>query len=115
VFIRSTFSDRMPELEWHRYFPRAREVELQMFPTTHEVVDLFAAVGLRPLTLVGLNHPFAPSLAEHAARLRMRAISTFEHLSEEEITEGFRRLDAAVALEHEPRPVNGISDLLVLG
>jgi hypothetical protein len=36
-------------------------------------------------------------------------------MSEEEIVEGFARLDAAVAQEQAPRPVVRSSDLLVLG
>lgn len=115
VFIRSTFADRMPDLDWHRYFPRAREIEMEMFPTVAEVVGVFAAAGLRQQALVQVRETFADSLAENAERLRTRAISTFDHLSEDEIREGFGRLDAAVALETEPRPVTALSDLLVLG
>ena len=47
--------------------------------------------------------------------MRMRAISTFEHMPEEKIAEGFARLDAAVAEEKQPRAVIRPSDLLVLG
>ena len=36
-------------------------------------------------------------------------------MTEEEIADGFRRLDAAVAAESEPQPVLGKEDLLVLG
>jgi ubiquinone/menaquinone biosynthesis C-methylase UbiE len=37
VLIRSTFADRLPDLWWHRFFPRAAEIEQQMFPTVAEV------------------------------------------------------------------------------
>jgi hypothetical protein len=63
---------------------------------------------------VTIQEQLAPSLSDYAERLRMRAISTFEHMSEEEIVEGFARLDAA-AQEQAPRPVVRSSDLLVLG
>ncbi len=115
VFIRSTFADRMPDLDWHRYFPRARDIELEMFPSVREVLDVFAPVGLCQKALVQVEESFAGSLADNAERLRTRAISTFDHLSEDEIREGFARLDAAVALETEPRPITSLSDLLVLG
>ena len=32
VLIRSTFAYRMPDLWWHRFFPRAIEIDKQMFP-----------------------------------------------------------------------------------
>jgi len=58
---------------------------------------------------------FANSLAESAARLRLRAISTFEYLTVEETEQGFAALDSAVAAETTPQPVEGMSDLLALG
>jgi ubiquinone/menaquinone biosynthesis C-methylase UbiE len=115
LLLRSTFSDRMPELEWMRYFPRARDIEMQMFPSSGEVMRLFATVRLSPVALVGIEEQLAPSLTEYAERLRLRALSTFEHMSEEEIAEGFAQMDVAVAEETQPRPVVRSSDLLVFG
>jgi len=113
VLLRSTFSDRIFELEWMRYFPRVRHIEMQMFPSSDEVIRLFAGAGLTPVALVAIEEQLAPSLTKYAERLRMRAISTFEHMSEAEIAEGFVRLDAAIAEEVQPRPVIHSSDLLV--
>jgi hypothetical protein len=115
VLIRSDFSDRMPDLRWHDFFPRAPAIEQEMFPSTTEVEDLFARVGLTRIALEPVHEQFAASLAETAARLRLRAISTFEHMTETEIAEGFAALDRAVAEETTPQPDEGISDLLVLG
>ncbi|BCM91897.1 demethylmenaquinone methyltransferase [Abditibacteriota bacterium] len=115
LLIRSTFSGRMPDLLWHHFFPRAGTIEMQMFPSVGEVVEVFAPVGLRFLDLEAVRERLASSLAESAARLHLRAISTFEHLSEAELTEGFARLDAAVAAETTPQPIDALSDLLVLG
>ena len=117
VLVRSTFADRIPDLLWHRCFPRARAVEEDMFPTVDEVVQVFSAVGLRPLVLDQVRHRFAPSVTEYAAQLRLRAVSTFEHLTEDEIAQGFAALDrdAATETETEPRPVEADCDLLVLG
>jgi len=114
LMIRSHFSDRMPEVHWHRWFPRARAVEMEMFPTLTEVTDLFADVGLKPLALDVVRETFSDSLAESARRLRTRAISTFEHLDEAEIEAGFRRMDAEIAAGPEG-PTHGDCDLLVLG
>ena len=114
VFIRGVFSDRMPDIDWHRYFPRARDIELAMFPTTAEVEDAFAPVGLKPVEMVRVREPMSASLAETAERLSHRAISTFEHLTEAEIEEGFARLSAAVAAEMTPVASYNDSDLMVL-
>lgn len=114
VLIRSVFADRMPDLRWHNFFPRARDIEMQMFPTSDTVIRLFADVGLRPITLTAIEEEFAPDLATYAARIRLRAISTFEHLSDEEFADGVARMDAAVAAATERQPVTAASDLLVL-
>jgi hypothetical protein len=105
----------MPELEWMRYFPRARDIEMRMFPSTGEVMRLFATVRLSPVAFVAIEEQLAPSLTEYAERLRLRALSTFEHMSEEEIAQGFARMDVAVAEETQPQPVVRLSDLLVFG
>jgi ubiquinone/menaquinone biosynthesis C-methylase UbiE len=115
VLMRSTFSDRICELEWMRYFPRVRDIETQMFPSSGEIIRLFSEAGLDAIALVAIEEQLAPSLSEYAARLRLRALSTFEHMSEDEIAAGFARLDAAVAKETPLRPVIRASDLLVLG
>ncbi|MFI5916264.1 class I SAM-dependent methyltransferase [Dactylosporangium sp. NPDC051541] len=115
VFIRSTFSDRMPDLLWHRFIPGARRVEQQMFPTLTEVTELFEAAGLTVLGLDRIRETAAPDLATYAQRLRLRAISTFEHLTADEIEQGFAALDRAVAAGDTPGPITMDSDLLVLG
>ena len=115
VLIRSTFSDRMPDLWWHQFFPRAVEIEKQMLPAVDEVTAAFSVTGLRALTLDTLCERFTGSLAESATRLRLRAISTFEHLTEQETAQGFAALDAAVLAGTPLQPMNNTSDLLVLG
>ncbi len=109
------FSDRFPDIHWHRYFPEAREVEKRMFPTLAEIEAMFAGVGLSRLSLTRISHSVSPSLAAFRERLSLRAISTFEHMSEDDIQRGFARLDAAVSAETEPQMVCTQGDLLVFG
>ena len=73
VLIRSTFTDRMPELVWHRYFPRARAIERELFPSRSETEALFTAAGLRVVALDRVREQVAPSLAAYARRLELRA------------------------------------------
>ncbi len=115
VLLRSTFADRLGYHAWHDFFPAARDIELRMFPTVAEVTDLFADVGLHPQALELVETRLSPSLAAYAERLRLRAISVFEHMTEADIARGFEALDAAVAAETLPKPVMGREDLLVLG
>jgi ubiquinone/menaquinone biosynthesis C-methylase UbiE len=114
VLIRSAFADRMPDLPWYRYFPGARVVDEQVFPRLDRVVETFAAAGLRLVTLDRARQRIAPTLAEWAGRLRLRGSSTFEHLTEAEIEAGFAALDADVAEETTPQPIDEDGDVLVL-
>ena len=116
ILVRSTFADRVHLLDtWHRFFPRAEEIERGMFPSVQEVKDVFARAGLGPVAFETVEVEIAPSLAAQAERLRLRAISTFEHMTEAEIAEGFERLEEVVRQETTPKPVTAKSDLLVLG
>ncbi|HEX3782388.1 MAG TPA: class I SAM-dependent methyltransferase [Pseudonocardiaceae bacterium] len=115
VLLRSMFADRMRNLRWHHFFPRAKEIEERIFPTVAEVTAVFAEAGLRRIALSAVPVRLADNLTEYADRLRLRAISTFEYLTEAETEQGFAALDAALAAETEPTPVDSTSDLLVLG
>lgn len=115
VLIRNTFADRMRNLWWYQFFPRAPEIERDMFPTTDEVAAAFSVAGLKVVALEAVPERFAGSAAEFAARVRLRPFSTFEHMTEQEIAAGMAAMDAAVAQETAPQPIEGTSDLLVLG
>lgn len=116
LLIHSGFSDRMASPSgWHRFFPRAHEIEREMFPSTTELTALFAPVGLKPVALVETPVQFWASVTEAAEQLRLRPFSTFEQMTEDEIAEGFAQLDAAVAAETSPTPITGVSKLMVFG
>ena len=115
VLVRSPFRDRMGGNWFYKYFPGAEAIEKEMFPTLAEVTGVFAAAGLEVRSLIQVEEVYAANEAEAAERLKLRAISTFEHMSEAEIEAGFARLDAKIAQGADPKPSTGISDLLVLG
>ncbi|MGK5684415.1 class I SAM-dependent methyltransferase [Actinoplanes sp. URMC 104] len=114
VLVRSLFPDRMPELPWYSYFPGARLIDEQVFPRLDPLLEVFAAAGLRFVTVDRVQERIADSLADYEQRLKLRGSSTFERLTELEIMEGFDTLEAAVRAERRPRPVEEESDLLVL-
>jgi ubiquinone/menaquinone biosynthesis C-methylase UbiE len=97
LVLRSTFRERIPDHWWRGYFPRSWDVERAMFPTEAETRALFEAAGFRTLASVQMELPFEDDLAEAVARLKLRAVSTFEHLTEDELAEGFARIDADFA------------------
>ncbi|MBW8814272.1 MAG: class I SAM-dependent methyltransferase [Caulobacterales bacterium] len=97
LLLRSTFQERIPDHWWRGYFPRSWDVERAMFPTVAETQALFAAAGFHTQAVVQMELPFEGDLADAVARLKLRAVSTFEHMTEAELDEGFARLDADLA------------------
>lgn len=116
LLVRSPFRERMGGNWWYRFFPRAEAIEREMFPTLTETEALFAAAGLRRVALEAVVEVYAADAAEAAAKMKLRAISTFEHMSEAEIEAGFSAMDAWLATGgDDAAPTTGMSDLLVLG
>ena len=97
LLLRSTFRDRIPDHWWRCYFPGSWDVERAMFPTELETRELFRAEGFRTLASVQMELPFEGDIVGAVARLKLRAVSVFEHLTDEELDEGFARLDADLA------------------
>jgi len=97
VFLRSMFRERIPDHWWRCYFPRSWAIEEAMFPSVTEARDVFEAAGFETAEVVQFEIPFEGDLGEAVERLHLRAASTFEHMTEAELDEGFARLDAAFA------------------
>jgi ubiquinone/menaquinone biosynthesis C-methylase UbiE len=114
LLLRNPFAGRLPEQWWRRFFPSWRAIESQMFPTIEGVAETFAPVGLTIVDLVEVADQMAANPLDMARRLSLRAISTFEHMDEDEVADGLARVRAAAAtMPAEPETV--LSDLLVLG
>lgn len=105
VILRSTFKERIPDHWWRRFFPRSHAIEEAMFPSAAEARALFEAAGFVTVATVFRAVPFERDLGEAVEKLRLRAVSTFEHMTDEELDEGFARIDAALAagmIEEKP-------------
>ena len=97
LVLRSTFQERIPDHWWRGYFPRSWDVERAMFQTEAETRTIVEAAGFSTVGCVQTEMPFEGDIAALVARLKHRAVSTFEHLTEAELTEGFARIDADLA------------------
>lgn len=112
LLMATTLSDRLKDLLLYRYFPRTRAIDAEVFPTLEETVGVFAAAGFAHSALTEVHHRSADSLAEYAGRQRMRALSVYEHLTDEEYRDGLAALEADAIAETAPRAVESECDLL---
>jgi SAM-dependent methyltransferase len=95
AFLRSQFSDLMPDLFWYDYFPSAREVDAAMYRSVAEAKDLAHQAGLTTDDdVIRLTAESPLTLRESYERISLRALSTFEHLPADELEPGFERFAA---------------------
>jgi len=105
LILRSTFKDRIPDHWWRSYFPRSGDVERAMFPTEAETRALFEAARFQTVASVQMEIPFEGDIAGLVEKLKLRAVSTFEHMTDAELDAGFARIDidlAAGAIVEKP-------------
>jgi SAM-dependent methyltransferase len=96
LFVQANFSDRMPDVWWFRVVPEWRKVDQAQFRSEDEVKGDFAGAGWTLVSRDEVTWLRSASLAEDFARLRLRAVSVFAHLSEEALEAGFARIEAAL-------------------
>lgn len=112
LLVRTNMSDRMPDLWWYRWLPNARETDRRIYRPLAAVVADFTTAGWSWVTLDEVETTTALSIREDFERLRTRALSTFEHLPEDEIVDGFAAIEAALPTTAD-FPVVTRGDLLV--
>lgn len=116
LLMRTNVAEAMPELWWYRWFPRAREVDRAVHEPKAVTVDTLAAAGWTLVTHELVEFETAPSRAEDFERIQLRALSTFEHLTDEETAEGFAAIAAGLAEAGDTEPDGPVvipADLLV--
>jgi ubiquinone/menaquinone biosynthesis C-methylase UbiE len=112
LFVGGNFSDRMPDVWWFRVVPEWRTVDQAQFGSEEDVQREFAGAGWTLIASEEVTWLRSGNLAEDLDRLKLRAVSVFEHLSEEEIQAGFARIEAALP-SLDPGPQYETSELLV--
>lgn len=115
ALLRTQFADLMPDLFWYEYFPSARAVDAAMYLSVDETKALAVEAGLEPgADVVQLTAEEPRTLRQRYERLSVRALSTFEHLSADEMEAGFARF--AADAERDPEramPVYSASTLVL--
>jgi SAM-dependent methyltransferase len=96
LFVQTNFSDRMPDIWWFRVVPEWRTVDMAQFRSEEEVKSDFAGAGWTLVSRDEVTWLRSANLAEDLERLKLRAVSVFELMSEEVIEAGFARIAAAL-------------------
>lgn len=113
LLVAGRFRDEPTPRGWSKYFPSANLVEERSLPTIVETVHVLAAAGLHLAGAERVRFMVCRSLREYTERVRLRSVSAFEHLSDEDFEVGMAALESEAALETIPHPVEQEADLLV--
>ena len=96
LFVQANFADEMPDVWWFRVVPEWKRVDSAQFRTREQVASDFTDAGW---TLVGRDEVTwlrSASLTEDFEKLKLRSVSVFERMSEEEAAAGFARIEQAL-------------------
>lgn len=105
LLLRANFRDHHPRPWWLEHFPRGYETDAAIFQPLAEVIATFTALGWQVMSFGTVTEPSPGTRREMLERLRLRTLSLFARLTEEEIETGLRRLEEAVAADPDaPSP-----------
>lgn len=96
LFVQVNCSDKMPDVWWFRVVPEWRNVDQAQFRSEEEVKGDFADAGWRLVSCDEVTWLRSANLAEDFERLKLRAVSVFEHMTEDVVEAGFARIEAAL-------------------
>jgi SAM-dependent methyltransferase len=97
LFVQVNFSDQMPDVWWFRVVPEWRKADISQFRSHDEVKRDFTDAGWTFVCRDDVTWMRSPTLAEDYERLKLRAVSLFERMSEDEIDAGFLRIEAELS------------------
>jgi ubiquinone/menaquinone biosynthesis C-methylase UbiE len=95
------------------YFPTAEPIALEQSPPVDDVVATFTGGGFAHVATERIEQQTAPSLGAYYERVKLRAISTLELITDAEFEAGIARMQRAAEREDSPRPVIEDVDLVV--
>jgi hypothetical protein len=102
----------MPDVWLFRVVPEWRAIDTGQFRSEEEVTRDFTSAGWTFVARDAVTWLRAATLSEDFEKLQLRAVSLFEHMSEEAIDAGFAKIQAALPTL-DGGPQRETSDFLV--
>jgi ubiquinone/menaquinone biosynthesis C-methylase UbiE len=113
VLVRGTLRESLPRIPFLEYFPAARKIDERRLPAAGEVVAMFAGRGFDHVESEVVEQQTTPSFRAYYERVKLRAISTLELISDADFEDGIARMREAAERERAPTPVIQPVNLLV--
>jgi ubiquinone/menaquinone biosynthesis C-methylase UbiE len=113
VFVRGTLRESLGRVPWLEFFPAAQPVAKRQLPSRPEVVRMFAGEDFDLLASDAVDQECGANMRAYYERIKMRAISTLDLISDAEFERGIARMRETAKRETNPHPVIEQVDLLV--
>jgi ubiquinone/menaquinone biosynthesis C-methylase UbiE len=112
LFLRGSL--RGARIAFLDYFPTATQIALEQSPPASDVIAAFTGKDFEHVATERVEQETAPSLRAFYERVKLRAISTLELISDADFEAGITRMKQEADREDLPRPVVEDVDLVVL-
>ncbi len=113
VLVRGTLREAVASVPFFKFFPSALAIDRRRMPSVDELVALLTGGGLDHVASEVIEQQSAPSLPAYYERLKHRAVSTLELISDAEFEQGLKRMRLAAAADAGAGPVVEPVDLVV--
>jgi ubiquinone/menaquinone biosynthesis C-methylase UbiE len=93
VLIRNSFGDRLEGIHWLDYFPAGKQLAARRWPTVEATAQAFGSAGLEVEKLVSVPEITASDFRAYYDRIRVRASSTLNLISDDAFEAGLAKLE----------------------
>jgi ubiquinone/menaquinone biosynthesis C-methylase UbiE len=115
LLVRSQFADLMPDLHWYRYFPSARQIDVDAQVQSSHARELAAKAGLvADPEAVEITADVVRSLKASYERCRRQRPAALKGMPADELEEGFARFEEAAATDPSREILPATATLLVI-
>lgn len=105
VFVRTPLSGYLDLIPWYRYFPAAKEVDNERFPSKESLTKAFQSGGFTKIDFVPIKQKVSDSFRDYYNRYQNLAISTFSFLKDDEIENGLDKMRKISIRSNDEIPV----------
>jgi ubiquinone/menaquinone biosynthesis C-methylase UbiE len=96
LFVQANFWEKMTDIWWFRVVPEWRKYDPAQFRSEEEVKSDLVTAGWRFVARDEVTWLRSANPSEDFERLKLRAVSLFEHMGDEDAEAGFARIEEAL-------------------
>jgi SAM-dependent methyltransferase len=93
LLLRNTTRETLDGLEYLRFFPESRRIEMERMPAWAEIRQMFAGRGFSPVGQQTVLQKLAANHKEYFEKIRLRGLSSLQLIPDEAFQRGLREFE----------------------